>query len=70
MIDVAKKVVERYRAHWLEARRLHDNMVLDASVSKTHLPDNYWQDEYKARQRYYVATKIAEAMQEGKNETL
>jgi hypothetical protein len=54
--------VERYRIAWEEARDERDRALADCIRDHVHLPDNYWQAEYRARALYGSALQLLEAL--------
>jgi hypothetical protein len=54
--------VERYRIAWEKARDDRDRALADCIRDKSHMPDNYWQAEHRARALYGSALQLLDAL--------
>jgi hypothetical protein len=56
-LDAMRTSVERYRVDWVKARDARDKALAECS----HMPDNYWQAEHRARGKYSTALALLDA---------
>ena len=63
-LEAAIAVAERHRKTWQEAKARMDADVADASATKSHLPDGYWQEERRAHGLYQTSLTLVEVLSE------
>jgi len=62
IIQAAKDAADKLEKIWLSASNRKSMAILEAARNRTFLPDNYWQDEYRARQAYNTALNLYYAL--------
>lgn len=60
----AKRVAERRREEWLEAKAKRDKAVAGAIKEHATMADNYWQAEHRAEAIYKSAMLLVELLDE------
>lgn len=61
-MSVAEEVAVRLHKEWVEAEKSKQEALRYAIEHKEHMPANYWQAEYKARQKMVAAAILAEEL--------
>lgn len=61
--EAAKAVAERKRQEWLVLKAKRDRAVAECASDRVHLPDNYWQAEFRAEAIYRSAKLLAELLE-------
>lgn len=60
--ETTAAAIEKYREKWLHEKKLLDEMVHEATVNKTSLPNNYYIAEHRARAHYASAVDLLELL--------
>jgi hypothetical protein len=60
---VVAKLVNEYYLTWTSSVKAKDAMIREAARDKTSLPNNFWHDEYHAREKYRAALRLLETLQ-------
>lgn len=61
--EAAKAVAERKRQEWLVLKAKRDRAVAECARDHAHLPDNYWQAEFRAEAIYRSAALLVELLE-------
>lgn len=62
MIQGAEQLSEKLGNIWREEANRKAAMILEATKNKTHIPDNFWQTEFRARQAYNSSIRLLRAL--------
>ena len=63
-LEAARAVAERHKETWEKAKARKEAALRDAVETKSHLPDNYWQEEHRAHCLYHTSLTLVEVLEE------